>query len=237
MEIANLEKYLAARAYPGRGIVLGQGDRGNAVIAYFIMGRSENSRNRVFLEADGGIITKAFDESKLTDPSLIIYPPVQIVGADTVVTNGDQTITVCDFLKKGGSFYSALETRTFEPDPPIFTPRISGIVRVENGAYNYKLSILKSSENRGEHALRQFFAYETPVAGEGHIIHTYSPAKGDLLPPYEGEPARVELKGDIDTFANAVWNALDADNKVSLFVRYIDIATGDEQSVIINRNS
>ncbi|MDL2215750.1 IMP cyclohydrolase, partial [Ruminococcaceae bacterium OttesenSCG-928-N02] len=224
MQLVNLDSYIAERVYPGRGVLLGQGDGGHAVLAYFIMGRSENSRNRIFVEEGPGLITRAFDESKLGDPSLIIYPPVRVVGESTVVTNGDQTVTVCEHLENGGSFYSALQTRTFEPDPPIFTPRISGIAKVNGGAFSYALSILKSSNNRGGHALRQFFEYETPVAGEGHLIHTYAPAVGELLPPFAGEPVHVALTGDIDSFTSRVWNALNEDNKVSLFVRYISLA-------------
>ncbi len=232
-----LSAHLSASTYPGRGIILGRSDDGSkAVIAYFIMGRSANSRNRVFTEKDGGIITEAADPSKLEDPSLIIYAPVRVLGSETIVTNGDQTDTVYDFRKAGRSFADALRTRTFEPDCPNYTPRISGLVRVENGSMSYKLSILKSNEGNPDSAERFFFEYDEPAAGEGRFIHTYR-CDGDPIPSFAGEPERVALSGDIDAFTETVWSNLDADNKVSLFVRYIDLASGKTQDRIVNKNA
>ncbi len=222
--------------YPGRGIVVGQSEDGNhAVIAYFIMGRSENSRNRIFETEGDGIKTKAYDESKLVDPSLIIYAPVRVLGDDTIVTNGDQTDTIYAFMKEGKTFEEALRTRTFEPDPPNFTPRISGLVQKKADTFSYKLSILKSNLGREESALRFFYEYETPVAGEGHFIHTYE-CDGNPIPSFSGEPKCVGLKGDIDTFTEKLWNHLNNDNKVSLFVRYIPLKGGEVQTRIVNKN-
>lgn len=235
MELKNITEYLSGNTYPGRGVLIGKSADGNsAVIAYFIMGRSENSRNRIFEEDGEGIRTRAFDESKLTDPSLIIYAPVRVLGTTTVVTNGDQTDTVYNYLKSGRTFEEALRSRTFEPDGPNFTPRISGEVIVEGGM-SYKLSILKSDCGREEAALRYFYEYAEPVDGEGRLIHTYQ-CDGNPIPSFEGEPVRVKLEGDIDTFTKTVWNALNADNKVSLFTRYIDLKTGEYQTRIINKN-
>lgn len=236
METLNLTQLLRANTYPGRGIVLGMDEQGkHVVMAYFIMGRSENSRNRVFVEKDGGIITKAFDESKMVDPSLIIYAPVRVLGTDTIVTNGDQTDTVFDFMAAGKSFEDALRTRTFEPDAPNYTPRISGVVSVKDGKASYKLSILKSDENDPDFPRRYFFEYEAPRAGIGHFIHTYR-CDGNPIPSFEGEPERVVIAGDIDRFTEETWNSLNADNKVSLFVRSIDVATGVAETRIVNKN-
>ena len=235
MELTNIAEYLGKNEYPGRGILIGKSEDGNAaVIAYFIMGRSENSRNRIFEEDGEGIRTKAFDESKLTDPSLIIYAPVRVLGTTTVVTNGDQTDTVYNYLKSGRTFEEALRSRTFEPDGPNFTPRISGEVIVEGGM-SYKLSILKSDCGREEAVLRYFYEYDEPISGEGRIIHTYQ-CNGNPIPSFEGEPVRVKLTGDIDTFTETVWNALNEDNKVSLFTRYIDLKTGACETRIVNKN-
>ena len=235
MELTNIAEYLGGNEYPGRGVLIGKSADGNsAVIAYFIMGRSENSRNRIFEEDGEGIRTKAFDESKLTDPSLIIYAPVRVLGTTTVVTNGDQTDTVYNYLKSGRTFEEALRTRTFEPDGPNFTPRISGEVIVEGGM-SYKLSILKSDCGREESAIRYFYEYAEPVSGEGRLIHTYK-CNGSPIPSFEGEPVRVELTGDIDTFTTTVWNALNDENKVSLFTRYIDLKTGACETRIVNKN-
>lgn len=235
MELKNITEYLSGNAYPGRGVLIGKSEDGNsAVIAYFIMGRSENSRNRIFEEDGEGIRTKAFDESKLVDPSLIIYAPVRVLGTTTVVTNGDQTDTVYNYLKSGRTFEEALRARTFEPDGPNFTPRISGEVIVEGGM-SYKLSILKSDCGREEAALRYFYEYAEPINGEGRLIHTYK-CDGNPIPSFEGEPVRVKLEGDIDTFTNTVWNALNAENKVSLFTRYIDLKTGNVETRIVNKN-
>ena len=238
MELLDLYEQLKTNAYPGRGIVLGLAPSGKtALIAYFIMGRSANSRNRVFdpVEAIGGIRTLAADPAKLEDPSLIIYNPVRTVGENThIVTNGDQTDTVYDFMAKGDSFEAALHTRTFEPDGPNWTPRISGVVELAEGACSYKLSILKSADGNGESCRRYFFEYPQPVAGEGHFLHTYK-CDGSPIPSFAGEPERVRLMGDIDTFTRMVWNSLNEDNKVSLFVRYIDLATGKTQDRIVNK--
>ncbi|MCR5627647.1 MAG: IMP cyclohydrolase [Lachnospiraceae bacterium] len=236
MEIKKLTQDLKENTYPGRGIVLGKSEDGkNAVIAYFIMGRSVNSRNRVFVTEGEGIRTEAFDPSKMEDPSLIIYAPVRVQGNNTIVTNGDQTDTVYDLMAEGKTFEESLRTREFEPDAPNYTPRISGLVTVENGKSCYMLSILKSNNADPDECLRYTFSFDNPKAGEGHFIHTYARDENPL-PSYEGEPTRVDIKGDIDTFTKAVWENLNEDNKVSLFVRYIDIATGKYETRIINKN-
>ena len=237
MEKICLFNDLKSNAYPGRGIVLGKSEDGkNAVIAYFIMGRSENSRNRVFVEENDGIRTQAFDESKLVDPSLIIYAPVRVLGNKTIVTNGDQTDTIYDLMNEQQTFEQSLRTREFEPDDPNFTPRISGIVKVHKGEMNYAISILKSADGNPESCLRYTFTYSNPLNGEGRFIHTYK-NDGNPLPSFEGEPKRINIgNDDIDTFTEKVWNALNDDNKVSLFVRYIDIATGKTDSRIVNKN-
>ncbi len=243
MKPVNLEKEISKTSYPGRGIVLGRTEDGaNAVIAYFIMGRSENSRNRVFVEDGDGIRTKAFDESKVEDPSLIIYAPVRTFAESTIVTNGDQTDTIVSLLSCGKTFEQSLSGREFEPDAPNYTPRISGIVNCRTVAdargekLSYSMSILKSANGNPRCCQRFTFDYEHPIKGEGHFIHTYM-GDGNPLPSFEGEPTLVEIgNDDIDTFANKVWNALDEDNKVSLFVRYIDIASNKATSRIINKN-
>lgn len=235
MQRMNLEDYLGGNPYPGRGILLGRSEDGrNAVIAYFIMGRSENSRNRVFEEEGQGLRTKAFDESKLSDPSLIIYSPVRVLEGRTVVTNGDQTDTVCEYLEAGKTFEEALRTRTFEPDAPNFTPRISGIVDTKDGL-RFSLSILKSGDGSPETTLRQFFEYESPAAGEGRLIHTYS-GDGNPLPSFAGEPVYVAVDGSVDELTHRIWNALDEDNKISLFVRFISMRTGLTETRILNKN-
>ena len=227
-----LAEELQQNSYPGRGIVRGKSADGNQmVIAYFIMGRSENSRNRVFVEENGGIKTQAFDPSKLTDPSLIIYSPVRVINGKTIVTNGDQTDTIYDFIAKGDTFENALQTRTFEPDAPNFTPRISGIIDGDR----YTLSILKSANGNPDSTCRYFFDYQSPLAGEGHFIHTYR-CDGNPIPSFEGEPKKIAVNGDIDAFTESVWNSLNADNKVSLFTRYIDLTTGETQTRICNKN-
>lgn len=237
MKPISLEKDLSSNVYPGRGIVLGKtADAKKAVIAYFIMGRSENSRNRVFVEEGQGIRTQAFDESKLEDPSLIIYAPVRVLGNKTIVTNGDQTDTIYDLMNQQQTFEQSLRTREFEPDAPNYTPRISGIVKCTDGEMNYALSILKSANGNPDCCQRFTFSYSDPLAGTGHFIHTYM-TDGNPLPSFEGEPKLIEIGNeDIDTFAQKVWNALNADNKVSLFVRYIDIETQKSESRIINKN-
>lgn len=232
----NLFRLLEGNSYPGRGIVLGKTTDGKALIVYFIMGRSENSQNRVFMEKDGGIITQAFDAAKMADTSLIIYAPVRVFDRETtIVTNGDQTDTIFETLAGGKTFEDALRTRTYEPDPPNFTPRISGLLKAANGEMRYQLSILKAGTNGS--ALRFFYDYPQPQAGEGHFIHTYK-SDGNPLPSFHGEPAAVALAdADIDHFAKTVWNALNTQNRVSLFVRSIHLQTGDAQTRIINKHN
>ncbi len=235
MQVISLEKELKGNSYPGRGIIIGKSKDGkHAVTAYFIMGRSENSRNRIFVEEGEGIRTEAFDASKLSDPSLIIYAPVRVLGNKTIVTNGDQTDTIYELMDKQQTFEQALRTREFEPDAPNYTPRISGIMHIENGMYNYAMSILKSNNGNPDGCNRYTFSYTSPAAGEGHFIHTYM-GDGNPLPSFEGEPKLVEIPDDMDAFTNMLWESLNEDNKVSLFVRYIDIATGKYQSVIVNK--
>ena len=236
MEMRSLAAELSSTTYPGRGIVVGKTPDGkHAAIAYFIMGRSENSRNRVFVEEGEGIRTEAYDPSKLEDPSLIIYAPVRVLGNKTIVTNGDQTDTIYDLMNKQFTFEQALRTREFEPDAPNYTPRISGILHIEGGNYNYAMSILKSNNGNPDACNRYTFAYEKPVAGEGHFIHTYM-GDGNPLPSFEGEPTLVDIPNDMNEFAELVWNNLNEDNKVSLFIRYIDIETGMYETKIINKN-
>ena len=234
MKSISLANELAGNSYPGRGIVIGKSADGKyAVTAYFIMGRSENSRNRVFVEDGEGIRTQAFDPSKLSDPSLIIYAPVRVLGNKTIVTNGDQTDTIYELMDKQQTFEQALRTREFEPDAPNYTPRISGIMHIENGGYNYAMSILKSNNGNPDACNRYTFAYENPVAGEAHFIHTFM-GDGNPLPSFEGEPKLVDLEGDIDTFTNMVWENLNEENKVSLFVRYIELDTGKFETRLVN---
>lgn len=238
MEMLSLAKELNENAYPGRGIVVGCSEDGTkAVMAYFIMGRSSNSRNRVFVEHEGGIITQAFDPAKLEDPSLIIYAPVRVWGNKTVVTNGDQTDTIYDGIKNGISFEQSLRCREFEPDAPNYTPRISSVIRVDSDRkqFRFAMSILKSDDGNPDSCIRNTFGYKNPVAGEGRFIHTYM-HDGNPLPSFEGEPKKVKLEGDIDSFTNMLWENLNEDNKVSLFVRYIDVATGKEETRIVNKN-
>ena len=235
MKNLDLTTLLRSNPYPGRGIVLGSSPDGEkSVIAYFIMGRSENSRNRVFVETPDGIRTQAFDPSKMTDPSLIIYAPVRVFGTSTIVTNGDQTDTIREGLAAGKTFAQALHTRTFEPDAPNYTPRISGLVK-KNG--DYTLSILKSADGDPASCRRYFFAYEAPRAGQGHFIHTYM-GDGTPLPSFVGEPEQVEIPcGTPTELADLLWDSLNAENKVSLFVRYIDRKTGDWETVIKNKHA
>ena len=237
MKNYDLKTALSENAYPGRGIIIGKSNDGeNAVIAYFIMGRSENSRNRVFVTEGNGIRTQAFDESKMTDPHLIIYAPVRVLGNKTIVTNGDQTDTIYELMDRQMTFEQALRTREFEDDAPNYTPRISGIVRLEDGDMNYAMSILKSAEGDPSSCQRYTFAYNNPLNGKAKFIHTYK-CDGNPLPSFEGEPKTVELPNvDIDTFSNIVWDNLNEDNKVSLFVRYINLKTGEFDSRIVNKN-
>ncbi len=237
MVIKTIAEELNSLAYHGRGIIIGKSADGKkAVIAYFIMGRSENSRNRVFVADGDGIRTEAFDPSKMTDPHLIIYAPVKVLGNKTIVTNGDQTDTVYELMDKQQTFEQALRTREFEDDAPNYTPRISGIIHNENGGMNYALSILKSADGNPDSCRRYTFAYGNPVPGQGHFIHTYN-GEGNPLPSFEGEPRLMEIPDmDIDGFTDLVWKNLNHDNKVSLFTRYIDLETGEAESRIVNKN-
>ena len=236
MTQSNLKEALQRSTYPGRGIVIGVSEDGKyAVTAYFIMGRSSNSRNRVFVEDGEGIRTQAFDPSKMEDPSLIIYAPVRVLGENTIVTNGDQTDTIYEGLKKGRTFEEALRSRCFEPDAPNYTPRISGLLHVTKEGFSYDMSILKSDEGDPSGCLRFTFSYENPAAGSGHFIHTYA-RNEEPLPSFEGEPESVSINGDIDAFTQEVWSSLDEDNKVSLFVRFIDIKDGTYRTRILNKN-
>ncbi len=236
MNKVSLEQELKSNAYPGRGIVIGKTPDGTrAVAAYFIMGRSENSRNRVFVTEGEGIRTQAFDPSKLVDPSLIIYAPVRVLGNKTIVTNGDQTDTIYEGMDRQLTFEQSLRSREFEPDGPNYTPRISGIMHIENGVYNYAMSILKSNNGDPSSCNRYTFAYENPAAGEGHFIHTYM-HDGNPLPSFEGEPKLVEMMDDMEAFTQMLWNSLNEENKVSLFVRYVDLETGKYETKIVNKN-
>lgn len=236
MEMLDIKKELRENSYPGRGIIIGKSADGTkAVAAYFIMGRSENSRNRIFVTEGEGIRTQAFDPSKLTDPSLIIYAPVRVLGNKTIVTNGDQTDTIYEGMDKQMTFEQSLRSREFEPDGPNYTPRISGIMHIENGKYNYAMSILKSNNGNPDSCSRFTFAYEDPAAGEGHFIHTYK-CDGDPLPSFEGEPKLIDIPDDIGTFTDMLWDSLNKDNKVSLFVRYINIEDGAYETKIVNKN-
>lgn len=235
MEKVSAKSLLTSIEYPGRGIITGLSENGKyAVSAYFIMGRSSNSRNRVFVSEGEDMRTKAFDESLLEDPSLIIYYPVRRLEKSMIVTNGDQTDTVRDALLAGGTFEGALRTRTFEPDAPNFTPRISSMLDFD-GAYTYKMSILKSSDAEGSGADRFFWEY-TPIAGKGHFIHTYK-HNGNPIPSFEGEPEVVSVPNSIDAFCDELWTSLNEDNKISLFVRYIDLESGKSDTRIINKNN
>ena len=237
MKMIDLKQELSQNAYPGRGIVIGKTPDGKkAVTAYFIMGRSSNSRNRVFVTEGEGIRTQAFDPSKLEDPSLIIYAPVRVLNNYTIVTNGDQTDTIFDGMSNGETFEQSLRIREFEPDGPNYTPRISGIMKVENNTFHYAMSILKSNNGNPDACNRYTFTYENPVNGEGHFIHTYM-HDDNPLPSFEGEPKLVAIDNDMDIFANMLWENLNEDNKVSLFVRYIDIETGSYETKIINKNA
>ena len=237
MEMLSIEKELQENSYPGRGIIIGRSKDGTkAVTAYFIMGRSENSRNRIFVEDGEGIRTQAFDPSKLVDPSLIIYAPVRVLGNKTIVTNGDQTDTIYEGMDRQLTFEQSLRSREFEPDAPNYTPRISGIMHIENGKYSYAMSILKSNQGNPDSCLRFTFAYENPVPGMGHFIHTYV-CDGNPLPTFTGEPERVAIENDIDAFADKIWTNLNENNKISLYVRYINIADGTVENRMFNKNA
>lgn len=234
MAALDLQKELNGNSYPGRGIIIGKNADGrHAALTYFIMGRSENSLNRIFEETlDDGLRTRAYDESKMADPSLVIYAPVRIIGSSTIVTNGDQTDTIYNFMDESSTFEDALRTRTFEPDPPIFTPRISGIASFEDG-FAYKLSLIRSNGD-GTAVQRFFYEYPQPISGQGHFIHTY---QGDGNPPlsFAGEPKTVSQEGDLDSYTRMVWDALNHDRRISLFVRFVDLETGEFETRIVNR--
>lgn len=234
-KINNIDELIAGNSYVGRGIVIGKSEDGKkAVSAYFIMGRSANSRNRVFSEKDGAVFTEPFDVTKVEDPSLIIYAAIRSFENKLIVTNGDQTDTIYEGLKNGKDFAEALLTREFEPDAPNFTPRISGMLTFADGDFTYKMSILKSADKEGGACSRYTFDYPS-VAGLGHFIHTYV-CDGNPIPTFQGEPERVAIGNDIDAFCETLWNALDADNKISLYVRYTDLETGAEENRMINKN-
>ena len=234
-KINNKDELIAGNSYVGRGIVIGKSEDGKkAVSAYFIMGRSANSRNRVFTEKDGAVFTEPFDVTKVEDPSLIIYAAIRRFENKLIVTNGDQTDTIFEGLKNGKDFAEALRTREFEPDAPNFTPRISGMLTFADGDFTYKMSILKSADKEGSACSRYTFDYPS-VAGLGHFIHTYV-CDGNPIPTFQGEPERVAIGNDIDAFCEMLWNALDADNKISLYVRYTDLETGAEENRMINKN-
>ena len=234
-EIKTLTERLEGNTYPGRGIVIGKtADGKKAATAYFIMGRSANSRNRVFTEKDGAIFTEPFDASKVEDPSLIIYAALRNYENKLIVTNGDQTDTIWEGLKKGESFSQALTTREFEPDGPNFTPRISGMITFGKNDFTYEMSILKSADREGTACNRYTFSYPA-LKGLGHFIHTYV-CDGNPIPTFQGEPERVNIVNDIDAFTTELWNALDQDNKISLYVRYTDLETGAEDERLINKN-
>jgi hypothetical protein len=237
MKIVDLKTELSSTTYPGRGIVVGKSEDGkHAVAAYWTMGRSAGSRNRVFVEDGDGIRTQAFNPALIAgDASLIIYSAVRIFKNKTIVTNGDQTDTIFEGLSKGLSFEQSLCSRKYEHDAPNYTPRISSILNFDSGKYDYALSILKSDSGNPENTLRFSYAYDNPVNGQGHYIHTYM-GDGNPLPSFEGEPVKVKISGKIDEFADEIWNSLNEENKVSLFVRYIDIGSGKWDSRIINKN-
>lgn len=237
MQNMSLEDKLKSNSYPGRGIVVGKSaDSKYAIVAYFIMGRSVNSRNRVFVTDGDGIRTQAFDPSKLTDPSLIIYSPVRVLGDYTIATNGDQTDTIYDGMKDGKTFEQSLRTRKFEPDEPNYTPRISTVINTaDKDSFGFTISILKSNEGDPSSTQRFTYDYETPKSGEGFFIHTYM-GDGNPLPTFSGEPEKIEISGSIDEFTNLIWNSLNEDNKVSLFVRYIDLDTKKTETRILNKN-
>ena len=237
MKTLDIYEQLKANAYPGRGIIIGKTPDGkNAVTAYFIMGRSVNSRNRVFTETEDGIKTEAADPSKLSDPHLIIYSPVRVLGNKTIVTNGDQTDTIYELMDKQQTFEQSLRTRVYEDDAPNYTPRISGIMHVDGGKYNYAMNIIKSADGDPDCVERFTYTYTDPINGIGHFIHTYM-GDGSPLPSFEGEPEKITVPDSIDEFTEVLWNALNEDNKVSLFVRYIDIESGKAVTKIVNKYS
>ena len=234
-KIDDMGALIKDNSYVGRGIVIGKSADGKkAVTAYFIMGRSENSRNRIFEKKGDEIIIYPFDASKVEDPSLIIYSPVRVIDNKLIVTNGDQTDTVYDFVKEGKTFEEALDTRCFEPDAPNYTPRISGMITFGENDFTYKMSILKSADENGTECNRYTFSYN-PLSGLGHFIHTYN-CDGNPIPTFTGEPERVEIPDDIDAFTNTIWENLNEQNKISLYVRYTDLKTGSYEDRMINKN-
>lgn len=236
MELISVSDYLKDNTYPGRGIIIGKSSCGKyAVTAYFIMGRSENSRNRIFVKDGDGIRTQAFDESKLSDPSLIIYSPVRVLDNKIIVTNGDQTDTIYNMMSKKFTFEQALRTREFEPDAPNYTPRISGIIKFRDNNFHYFLSILKSADGDPQVCERFTYGYNSPVNGVGHFIHTYK-CDGNPIPSFKGEPKRIAITESIDKFTNTLWSSLNEENKVSLFVRYVDLMTKEVKTNIVNKN-
>ena len=238
MKVLTIKEELNSLAYHGRGIIIGKSADGKkAITAYFIMGRSVNSRNRVFVAEGDAMRTKAFDESKMVDPHLIIYYPVRVLGNKTIVTNGDQTDTIYQLMDKQMTFEQALRTREFEDDKPNFTPRISGIIHRDGGEMNFAMSILKSAEGDDSSCERFTYAYSNPIPGRAKFIHTYS-CDGNPLPSFEGEPKTLQLPDtDIDSLTDLIWTNLNEDNKVSLFVRYIDLETGESETRIVNKNA
>ena len=235
MTLLNLDAVLANNTYPGRGIIIGKSADGTkAVTAYFIMGRSNNSRNRVFVEEGENVVIHPFDASKVEDPSLIIYYPIRVLDNQLIVTNGDQTDTIANFLKDGATFEQALETRCFEPDAPNYTPRISGMLTFDEGDFTYKMSILKSADENGSACNRYTFSY-APLAGVGHFLHTYE-CDGNPIPTFTGEPERVAIEGGIDEFSDMLWKNLNEQNKISLYVRFVDLRDGSVESRLFNKN-
>lgn len=235
-KINDIAELIKDNSYVGRGIVIGKSKDGQkACTAYFIMGRSQNSRNRVFVQKDDVLYTKPFDESKVEDPSLIIYAAIRKFENKLIVTNGDQTDTIYDAIVDGKDFKSSLETREFEPDFPNLTPRISGMLTFDNNDFTYEMSILKSADEKGSACNRYTYSY-TPLNGLGHFIHTYE-SDGNPIPTFQGEPERVAISDNIDEFTNSLWNALDKDNKISLYVRYTDLESGKEENRLINKNA
>lgn len=236
METLLIGNELCGNSYPGRGIIVGTSECGKfAVTAYFIMGRSVNSRNRIFETMGEGLRTKAHKEELLSDPSLVIYAPVRVLDNKLIITNGDQTDTVYELMKEGVSFEESLRTRTFEPDEPNFTPRISAMLEFDEGTFSYKMSILKSSEGNGNNAEKFFYDY-TAQSGLGHFIHTYKCDGNPRIPSFEGEPKRVVINQNIEDFTNTVWTSLNEENKVSLFVRYVNLENGEAETKIVNKN-
>lgn len=234
-KVNDIGELIKDNEYVGRGIVIGKSEDGKkAVTAYFIMGRSENSRNRIFIKNGDDIVINAYDPSKLEDPSLIIYSPVRVIDNKLIVTNGDQTDTVYDFIKAGKTFEEALDTRCFEPDGPNFTPRISGMMTFAGNEFTYKMSILKSLDEVGSDCARFTFSYPSK-AGLGHFIHTYV-CDGNPIPTFQGEPERVEIPNDIDEFTDLIWKNLNENNKISLYVRYVDLESGEYEARMINKN-